>query len=529
MRRCLTFVFALLVSTSAAGAQTTTSAAAPRVRTADGVVAGLVLPSGVRAFRGIPFAAPPVRDLRWKPPQPVRPWAGVRPADRFADQCMQARVFSDMVFRNSGTSEDCLYLNVWTPPNARSGAKLPVLVYYFGGGYIAGDGSEPRYDGESMATRGIVAVTVSYRLGVFGFLAHPELTRESPHHASGNYGLLDQAAALRWVRRNIAAFGGDPSHVTIDGESAGSFSVSGLMASPLSKDLIAGAIGESGAFFSSTLSTPPLATAEENGVKFAERAGARSLADLRALSAMEVLTAAMKPGGPRIGPDVDGWFFPEQPARIFEEGHQARVPLLAGWNSGEQGARAVLRDEPATPANVQKLLGTTFGADSAEAAKAYPATTPEEAAASARHLASDQWIAYSTWKWVDTQARTGGAPVYVYYYSRPRPATADGKEPAQDAAVHSSEIEYALGNLATNKVYAWTPDDYAVSRTMEGYFANFIKTGNPNGSGLPEWPVGTIGSDGGVMRMHIDVQSRAESEPRARYLFLDRFYAARRR
>ncbi|HEX4683846.1 MAG TPA: carboxylesterase family protein, partial [Gemmatimonadaceae bacterium] len=206
--------------------------ASAQIRTANGVVAGITAPSGIREFRGVPFAAPPVRELRWQPPQPVRDWTGVRPADRFADQCMQARVFSDMVFRNAGTSEDCLYLNVWAPAasGANASARLPVLVYFFGGGFVAGDGSEPRYDGESLARRGIVVVTTSYRLGIFGFFAHPELTRESAHHASGNYGLMDQAAALRWVHDNIAAFGGDPSHVTIAGESAGSMSVSALMA-----------------------------------------------------------------------------------------------------------------------------------------------------------------------------------------------------------------------------------------------------------------------------------------------------------
>jgi para-nitrobenzyl esterase len=191
------------------------------VRTANGVVAGLVAPSGVRVFRGIPFAAPPVGDLRWRPPQPAPDWTGVRPADRFAYQCMQARVFGDMMFRNAGMSEDCLYLNVWQPPAARAGAALPVLVYFYGGGFVAGDGSEPRYDGESMARRGIVVVTLSYRLGVFGFFAHPELTAESPERASGNYALMDQAAALRWVQANVAAFGGDPRQVTIAGESAG--------------------------------------------------------------------------------------------------------------------------------------------------------------------------------------------------------------------------------------------------------------------------------------------------------------------
>ncbi|HEU4565320.1 MAG TPA: carboxylesterase family protein, partial [Gemmatimonadaceae bacterium] len=498
----------------------------PRVQTASGTVEGVQAASGIREFRGIPFAAPPVRELRWRPPQPVARWSGVRRADRFAAQCMQARVFDDMVFRNAGVSEDCLYLNVWAPP-AAAGARLPVLVYFYGGGYVAGDGSEPRYDGESMAKRGMVVVTTSYRLGVFGFLAHPELTRESPHHASGNYALLDQVAALRWVHDNIAAFGGDPSRVTIGGESAGSFSVSALMASPLSRDLIAGAIGESGAFFSQTIPTPSRADAEQTGVAFATAAGAHSLAELRALSAMELLAASMRRGAPRVGPDVDGWFLPAPPESIYAAGRQAHVPLLAGWNSEESGPGGVLRGQPATPENVARLVDSTFGASAAEAARYYPATTPEQAVQSATDLASDRFIAYSTWRWLEAQSATGGHPVYRYFYAHPRPAPAAATlassppPPAPRGAVHSAEIEYALGNLATNRVYDWTSDDHAVSETMETYFANFVKHGDPNGPGVPAWPVGSVGADGGAMRMRIDVVSRAEPEPRARYLFLE--------
>jgi len=244
------------------------SAAPDRVKAASGVVEGAGRqPSGVRVFKGVPFAQPPAGDLRWKPPQPVKNWDGVRQAVKFGPRCMQAPVFGDMNFRSDGMSEDCLYLNVWTPAKSDK-ERLPVLVYFYGGGFVAGSGDEPRYDGEGMAAKGIVAVTVNYRLGVFGFLAHPELTKESPHHASGDYGLLDQAAALRWVSQNIAAFGGDPKRVTIAGESAGSASVSAQMSSPLSKDLVAGAIGESGSVLS-TMSAVPLAQAEQEGVKSA--------------------------------------------------------------------------------------------------------------------------------------------------------------------------------------------------------------------------------------------------------------------
>jgi para-nitrobenzyl esterase len=389
-----------------------------------------------------------------------------------------------------------------------------------------------------MARRGIVVVTTNYRLGVFGFLAHPELTAESPNHASGNYGLMDQTAALRWVQGNIGAFGGDPRRVTIAGESAGSFSVSAQMASPLAKTLFAGAIGESGAFFSQTLSTPTLSESEQNGVRFAASLGVASLAALRALSAMELLAAANHPGALSFRPNVDGYFFPERPASIYAAGQQARVPLLAGWNSEEASARAVLQEAP-TPENVARLLSTTFGAQAAEAARVYPASTAEEALQAATDLAGDRFIAYSTWKWLEVHGATSGKPVYRYLFSRPRPpmvaAAADatsgpgGAPPPARGAVHSAEIEYALGNLASNKVYAWTPDDFKVSATMQGYFANFVKTGDPNGTGLPTWPVGTAAPDGRVTRMRLDVESRAEPEPRARFLFLDQFYAQQQR
>ena len=515
---------------------------APRARTVNGTVAGVALPSGVRAFRGIPFAAPPVRDLRWRPPQPAANWQGVRLADRFADQCMQARVFGDMMFRNAGVSEDCLYLNVWTPAT-RSATALPVLFYIYGGGFVAGDGSEPRYDGESMAKRGIVVVTLSHRLGIFGFFSHPQLAAESPEPASGNYGLMDQTAALRWVQRNIAAFGGDPKRVTIAGESAGSFSVSAQMASPLAKDLFAGAIGESGAFFSTTIPTPSRAETEQNGVKFGDAVSAHSLSALRALSATELLEASGRPGVPRFGPNVDGSFFPETPAATFAAGRQAHVPLLAGWNSEESNARAILNETP-TPENTRAQLAKLFGERAAEAEKVFPVGTAAEAQQSLTDLASDRFIGYSTWKWLDVHARTSGKPVYRYLYARPRPPLvasmgdarpglaggiirggAGSAPPPALGAVHSAEIEYALGNLPLNPVFAWTPEDHTVSAMMQSYFENFVKTGNPNGAGLPAWPMGAVDAAGVAQRMRIDVASRAEPEPRARYLFLDRVYS----
>jgi para-nitrobenzyl esterase len=539
MRTRLTIALLAATPFAAMLAQATT---APRAQTANGTVVGVTLPSGVKAFRGVPFAAPPVRENRWRPPQPVKSWTGVRMADRFADQCMQARVFGDMMFRNDGNSEDCLYLNVWMPPNATAGSAMPVLVYYFGGGFVAGDGSEPRYDGESMAKRGIVVVTTSYRLGVFGFFSHPELTAESPHHASGNYTLMDQAAALHWVRDNIARFGGDPKRVTIAGESAGSFAVSAQMASPLARDLIAGAIGESGAFFSTTLTTPSRDSTEKVGVSFAQKIGASNLAALRAMSAMELLEASSRPGVPRFSANVDGYFFPDLPANIFLSGKQAKVPLLAGWNSEEMNARALLQETP-NAENVKAMLTRLFPAKADEAMKVFPASTPDEALQSVTDLASDRFIGFSTWKWLDVHAKTSGKPVYRYLYARPRPPTVETgvtpnlaggvtrggntpPPPPARGAVHSAEIEYAMGNLGLNKVFAWTDDDRKVSHTMQGYFENFIKTGNPNGQGLPNWPMGAVDASGNAQRIRIDVETKAEPEPRARYLFQDQFFSA---
>ena len=502
------------------------AAPAPRVQTANGPLEGTTAASGVRVFRGVPFAAPPVGARRWQAPQPVTSWTVVRPARQFGPRAMQLPLFGDMNFRSAGVSEDCLYLNVWTPATTGP-ARRPVLVYFYGGGFVAGDGSEPRYDGEGMARRGIVAVTVNYRLGIFGFLAHPELTQESPHHASGNYGLLDQAAALRWVEQNIAAFGGDPARVTIAGESAGSISVSALMVSPLAKTLFGRAIGESGSLLSSSLAPRPLAEAEQTGLAFGTGLGAASLAALRALPAQQLLEATGKPGTPRFGPVVDGYFFTEAPTATFAAGQQAHVPLLVGWNSQEMGPQALLGPGPPTVAGYRQAVQKLYGDQTEQVLRLYPAATAAEAEQAATDLAGDRFIAFSTWKWADVHAQTGGQPVYRYLFARPRPAltpalgnaTAPPGPPAR-GAVHSAEIEYALGNLATNKVYAWTPDDYRVSEATQRYFANFIATGNPNGAGLPAWPAAQPGRAEQFLRL--DVTPRAETNPhRDRYVFMD--------
>jgi para-nitrobenzyl esterase len=395
-----------------------------------------------------------------------------------------------------------------------------------------------------MAAKGIVAVTVNYRLGVFGFLAHPDLTKESPHHVSGNYALLDQNAALQWVHQNIAAFGGDPRRVTIAGESAGSIAVSAQMASPLSKDLIAGAIGESGSILGA-LPPVPLAKGEEDGLKFASSIGAADLPALRAITGEKLLEAAGKRGGPRFSSVIDGYFFPKSPVAIFAAGEQAHVPLLAGWNSEEANARAVLGQDAPTPENLEKAIHRLYGDHGSDVSKEYAAANNDDARKVATELASDRFIAYSTWKWIDLAGKTGGKPVFRYYYSRPRPAMkasmgnvtaglaggivkADGPAatppPRPRGAVHSAEIEYALGNLDGNKVYEWSPDDRKVSSVMEQYFANFVKTGNPNDSGLPKWPTANSGDSVHFLRIDVDTDVETDGHE-GRYRLLDRLAA----
>lgn len=498
--------------------------------------------TGIQAYLGIPYAQPPVGELRWKAPQPLGKWKGVKSTKKFGPRAVQAPVFGDMSFRSDGISEDCLYLNVWTPAQ-RNTTGLPVLVYFYGGGFVAGDGSEPRYDGESMAQKGIVAVTVNYRLNIFGFFAHPELSAETSYKGSGNYGLLDQQAALAWVQKNIAAFGGDPKKVTIAGESAGSISVSAQMASPLSKDLIAGAIGESGAGITPTLPPVSLAEAEQIGADFAKNASVPTLKELRALSTREVYeiyNESRRFGFPMV---IDGYFFHKSISETFQAGEQAQVPLLLGWNSAEIPGMAFMQGQPYSEKNYVDKVKETYPTDYEKVLKLYPHGSSKEIEHSATALASDRFIAYSTWKWFDLHRKHSDQPVYRYLYSKIRPPLVDQnltpglaggtmqrdpnapKAPEPIGAPHACEIEYCMGNLHLVKDYAWTPDDYKVSETMQQYFANFIKTGNPNSDGLLNWPAAKA-QEVSPPVMIINTECTVEAAKNdARYQFLDGTYS----
>jgi len=514
-KRARALVLPLLV----AAASPALGASAPTAQTATGRIAGDVDPaSGVRVFRGIPFAAPPVGPLRWTEPRPAARWSGIRDATAFGPRCLQRSLFADMQFRSPGVSEDCLTLNVWAPPAGTRAPRggFPVLLFFYGGGFDAGDGAEKRYDGAALAARGIVVATANYRLDVFGWLAHPALTAASPHRASGNYGLLDQVAALKWLRRNAAAFGGDSQRITIGGESAGSMSVNALMVSPLSRGLVAGAIGESGGVMQK-LSPPTRAEAEREGAAFAANLGATTLEQLRALPA-EAMMAARDKGAPiSTGIIIDGYALTEQPSATYAASRAARVPLLVGTNSQEAGAAAVLDNGVApTLANYRAGLARTLG-DKADAVFAlYPARRDSEVLAAATALAGDDFLGIPTWKWFDLHRRTG-APTYWYQFTRVRPpfVSDPADKPREFGAVHSAEIEYALGNLAVNPLYRWEPADAAVSQTMTGYWANFVKTGDPNGAGLPRWP--RAGLDPvRIMRQRIDVDTRSLPFPEQR-------------
>ena len=539
------YLFGLMCLTAFSAMAQSDNTMAVQTNIENGVIEGNYdTKTGIQTYFGIPFAKPPVGDLRWKTPQPLDNWTGVKETKKFGPRPVQPVVFGDMNSRSNGLSEDCLYLNVWTPAK-RNTKDLPVLLYFYGGGNVAGDASEPRYDGESMAKKGIVVITCNYRLNVFGNFSHPELSAETSYKGSGNYGYFDQIAAMKWVQKNIAKFGGDPKKVTIAGESAGSIAVSYQMASPLSKGLIAGAIGESGAGINPTMSPVTLAEAEKQGAEFAKNAGIPTLKQLRTLSTKEIhemYVESKRFGFPVV---IDGYFMPKTLPQIFNAKEQAQVPLLLGWNSAEIPGTAFMQGKPYTDQNYVARVKQEYPTDFEEVMRLYPHGSEKEIELSATALAADRFISYSTWKWFDLHRNNSSQPVYRYLYSKLRPELVDNsmasalaggtvkkdastpKPPAPVGAPHACEIEYCMGNLHLVKEYAWTADDFRVSDTMLNYFANFIKTGNPNGDKLPEWTAAKAG-DSTPPVMIIDTESKTvKALNDARYEFLDKAYKNR--
>ena len=547
-------VFAMLaiasVAVLASCTQSKGTEVALEVKTQYGVLQGFE-EDGVKKFLGVPFAQPPVGELRWKAPQPVQAWEGVRQAKQFGDDPMQPNIFGDMSFRGPGRSEDCLYLNIWTTAATTADAQ-PVLIYFNGGGLMAGSGSEPRYDGTSLSKEGVICVTANYREGVFGFFAHPDLTASSAYKGSGNYGFLDQVAAIKWVKENISAFGGNPDKITIVGESAGSFSVSLLMCSPLSKDQIAGAMLSSGA---EVLPFKPSSQADADaaGAELLKKAGISSLADAMAIKA-DSLQKLLPPRG-MANVVLDGYFMTESADDVFEKGQQAQVPLLAGWNSLEGTPSQALNNQAPTLANYKNAMKAQFGDMTDEIFKAYGLEKDEDVLSQKGFdLASDLFTGFPTWKVCDYHAKSG-QPVYRYHYMHPRPqvsakmgekvaALAGGvrdktaeekkseaqKPPIAPGAVHSADIEYAMGTLDTNEYYDWNEDDYAISKLFLTYYANFCKTGNPNGKGLPEWTAITKDNLNAAPVMKIDVESKeiASPEKENAYRTLEKFYRSKK-
>ena len=469
---------------------------------------------GVLAFKGIPYAAPPVGPLRWRSPQPAAAWTGVRDATTFGNRCLSA--WDQDREPGPPRSEDCLSLNVWTAADV-VGAKQPVMVWIHGGGFQFGSSASPQFNGERLATKGVVVVTLNYRLGVLGFLAHPELDREGP---SGNYGLQDQLAALRWVKANIARFGGDPSNVTIFGESAGAHAIGILMASPLSKGLFHKAIGESGAFWDGK--NGPLESYDEaraRGVGFTGRIGASSIAELRAMPAAAVNAAApwnfsMNPIVKTFSPNVDRYVVPEVPAARYALGVQMHVPLLAGWNEAEEFPFDALGLPHHSAAEFRAAAERMFGKGRlAEFLRLYPAETDAEANASAGKLTGDLVISEQTWQWLELQRRTAHTPVYGYKFTYTSPYT--------PIASHITEVPFVFGTLTPQFIIgSRTPPgngDRAFADKVMSYWVNFARRGDPNGPGLPQWPA--YGTNGALQNLGATIQPQA-NDREARFRFI---------
>ena len=459
------------------------------VKTESGLLAGMPSSDGsVRAYKGVPFAAPPVGSLRWRAPKSPATWQGIRNAREFSASCIQTIVderkpWTYEFMTHTPISEDCLYLNVWTAAN-NSNERRPVFFWMHGGGYTEGTGAVPVYDGEALARKGLVVVTVNYRLGVLGFLSHPELSRESDHNASGNYGTLDQIAALEWVQKNIAAFGGDPNRVTIAGQSAGANSVHNLTASPLAKRLFHRAIAESGSGVVANNRTLTLAEAEKAGVQFSESKGARSLAELRAMSWQDLVGGTRSGNASNFRTVVDGWVLPETVESVFARGKQNDVPTLTGLTADE-GSSAP--DYGMIPADAfVKQVRQRFG-DLADAIlKLYPFSSDEQAGMAEKMSAREQGRV-SMYLWAASRAKTAKTKAFTYYWTHAEP----GPDEKRYGAFHTSEVPYVFNTLSKSS-RPWTAADRKIAETLGAYWANFAATGDPNGKGLPLWPAFTV-------------------------------------
>jgi len=472
-------------------------ASAAPVQTEGGLVDG-VGEDGVTVFKGIPFAAPPVGDLRWREPQPAAAWSGVKRADVFSPICMQRGSYPEDAPAEP-MSEDCLTLNVWVPHGAVAGANLPVMVWIYGGGLLNGTASTPLYAGDALARRGMILVTANYRLGALGFLAHPELTRESAHKVSGNYGLLDQIAALGWVKRNIAAFGGDAGNVTVFGQSSGSISISALCASPLAAGLFRRAIGQSGGLFEPLEVAPEfaLAGAEQEGVSFAARLGAPSLAALRAKPAADIVAARFSPHAV-----IDGRLLREPPYDALAAGRGCDADILVGSN--EEEGLSFLAGRTVTAANLSDLLGEDF--PPLIVSLIGPKAPADDAVAKAAYVAfeSDMRFGWDMLAWARLHAKAGRGKTFLYRFAH--------VPPGADGAHHGAEMAYVFGHPLNA---AWGESDRRLSDAMAAYWTNFAKDGDPNGTGLPAWPAFTAAREDAML---IDGAMRAGPLPNARDL-----------
>jgi para-nitrobenzyl esterase len=460
----------------------------------------------IQIFKGIPFAAPPVGDLRWKAPQPVVKWTGVRKCVEFSASPMQSSPVpfgpwsEEYLIPKEPISEDCLYLNLWTGAWSAK-EKRPVIVWIYGGGFSSGGAGVPVYDGEAMAKKGIVFVSINYRVGVFGFFSHPDLTKESGRNASGNYGLMDQIAGIQWVKKNIALFGGDPENITIAGQSAGSMSVNCLVTSPLCKGLFKRAIAESGASFLPSMAGKSilLKQAEADGVRFAQSYNANSIDELRKIPADELLK---KPSNMR-GPIVDGYILPQSIADIFATGKQNDVDLLTGWNQDD----GVVFGKMKTADEFKKEAEQLYGSDAKTFLQYYPANNDNETASSQADVSRDMIFGIQNYTWANLQAGHSKNKVWLYRFTRRLPATG---EYIKYGAFHTGEVAYAYHNLSFVHRCPWEPADYRLETIMSSYWANFAATGNPNGNGLPEWPAYNTKN---FSTMILGANTRSESLP----------------